>query len=240
MQDVRGHWLHATFIHSPNRGDIEIARDALIHINAGGIITAVLRADDANYASTRDTAQQNNALVSLPTDTVLLPGFVDLHIHAPQWPQLGKALDVPLEVWLQQYTFPLEARYQDLAFAEQVYRDMVASLLAEGTTTAVYFATIHDAASRALAQICLDGGQRAFVGKLVMDNPSQCPDYYRDASTEQALEESAEFVEFVRAMPGNAHALVQPIVTPRFIPSCTDRALQGLGALAAETHCHIQ
>ncbi|MEM9605670.1 MAG: guanine deaminase [Pseudomonadota bacterium] len=240
MSTVRGHVVHSTFIHAPARGHIEVVRDALIDVDADGSIAAVLRTDDAAYAPRLDDAKRTNRLVRLPNHTVLLPGLVDLHIHAPQWPQLGKALDVPLEVWLQQYTFPLEARYRDLAFAERVYDDMVGSLLAEGTTTAVYFATIHDAASRALADICLARGQRAFVGKVVMDNPDQCPDDYRDASTEQALAESAAFIEYVRTLPGNSHATVQPIVTPRFIPSCTDTALKGLGDLAATTACHIQ
>ncbi|MEM6985118.1 MAG: guanine deaminase [Pseudomonadota bacterium] len=240
MNSLCGKWLAATFIHAPARARIEIAHDALIHVDNNGTIANIVRADDAQHAATQETAERDGTLASLPPGTVLLPGFVDLHIHAPQWPQLGKALDVPLEVWLQQYTFPLEARYSDLAFAKQVYTDMVGSLLAEGTTTAVYFATIHDPSSRALADICLERGQRAFVGKLVMDNPDECPDYYRDESTEQALVESAEFVEYVRALPGNADALVQPIITPRFIPSCTDKALSGLGELAADTGCHIQ
>jgi len=104
-----------------------------------------------------------------------LPGFVDLHIHAPQWPQLGKALDVPLEVWLQQYTFPLEARYSDVDFAERVYGDMVDNLLAEGTTTAVYFATIHDGASRALAEICLAKGQLSWTTPSSARNTTATP-----------------------------------------------------------------
>ncbi len=240
MQDVCGKWVHATFIHAPVRGKIEVARDALIQVDDAGTIAAVLRKADSGHAETLATAQRDGTLLTLPDGNLLLPGFVDLHIHAPQWPQLGKALDVPLEVWLQQYTFPLEARYRDRAFAEQVYTDMVGNLLAEGTTTAVYFATIHDGASRALAEICLAKGQRAFVGKVVMDNPEQCPDDYRDPSTEQALAESAAFIEHVRALPGNDHALVQPIITPRFIPSCTDKALKGLGDLAEQTGCHVQ
>ena len=240
MQDVCGKWVFATFIHAPVRGKIEVARDALIQVDDAGTIVAVLRKADSGHAETLAAAQRDGTLLTLPESNLLLPGFVDLHIHAPQWPQLGKALDVPLEVWLQQYTFPLEARYSDVDFAERVYGDMVDNLLAEGTTTAVYFATIHDGASRALAEICLAKGQRAFVGKVVMDNPEQCPDDYRDPSTEQALAESAAFIEHVRAMPGNDHAMVQPIVTPRFIPSCTDKALKGLGDLAEQTGCHVQ
>jgi hypothetical protein len=66
---------------------------------------------------------------------------------APQDPQRGTALDVRLEVWLHQYTFPLEARHTETTFADRVYSRLVGDLPAGGTTTAVYFATIHDAAT---------------------------------------------------------------------------------------------
>ncbi len=69
-----------------------------------------------------EAARQTGTLATLPAGALLLPGFVDLHVHAPQYPQLGRALDVPLEVWLHKYTFPLEARYADAAFARRVYR----------------------------------------------------------------------------------------------------------------------
>ena len=99
----------------------------------------------------------------------------------------ARRLDVPLEVWLQRHTFPLEARYADAGFAERVYADLVGDLLDNGTTTAVYFATIHEEATRRLVDACLKKGQRAFVGKVAMDNPEECPPWYRDASAEAAI-----------------------------------------------------
>ena len=165
-------------------------------------------------------------------DHFLLPGFVDLHIHAPQYPQLGNALHVPLEVWLQTHTFPLEARYADLAFAERAYSALVGDLLALGTTTAVFFATIHQEATRLLVDICLARGMRALVGKVAMDDPASCPDYYRDASAGAAIEGTTAFIEYVRGHAANRDGLVLPAITPRFIPSCTDPLLEGLGALA--------
>ena len=127
-----------------------------------------------------------------------------------------------------------------MAFAEQVYGSLVSNLLAGGTTTAVYFATVHQEASRCLARHCLEHGQRAFVGKVVMDDPEQCPDYYRDASARDGLDGTVSLIEYVRALDGNGSGLVKPIVTPRFIPSCTDAALEGLGAIARDHNCHIQ
>jgi guanine deaminase len=73
-----------------------------------------------------------------------------------------------------------------------------------------------------------------------MDHPGECPDYYRDASPEAAEADTRAFIDYVRGLPGNADGLIQPVITPRFIPSCTDEALSRLGALVAETGCHVQ
>jgi guanine deaminase len=126
-------------------------------------------------------------------------------------------------VWLHKYTFPLEARYADLDFARQAYETLVTDLLATGTTTALYFATIHREASQLLADICIEKGQRALVGKVVMDDPAACPDDYRDRSTATALADTRALIDYVRGMEGDGR--VMPVVTPRFIPSCTDEAL---------------
>lgn len=240
MNNLKGIVLQTTFMHAPVLGSVEIVSDALISIGENGTILSVNRPEDDAYADIRKLALENNKLIETSGNQYLLPGFVDLHIHAPQWPQLGKALDVPLEVWLQEHTFPLEARYEDTAFAERMYHSLVTSLLAHGTTTAVYFATIHQEATRILADQCLENGQRAFVGKVAMDDASQCPDFYRDENPEAALEGTRAFIDYVLSMPGNGSSLVRPVVTPRFIPSCTDAALAGLGEIAAEYDCHIQ
>ncbi|MGB3389919.1 MAG: guanine deaminase [Pseudaminobacter sp.] len=230
----------ATAFHTPQRGQLEVLEAVLIAVDQSGRISEVLRRDDPRYDDVKAEAQRGGWLTQLAESQFLLPGLVDLHIHAPQWPQLGKALDVPLEVWLQKYTFPLEARYEDLDFAREVYGELVEGLLANGTTTAVYFATIHMEASLALAEICLQKGQRAFVGKVAMDDPDQCPDTYRDASAAAAIAEMKSFIERVQALSAGEDALVRPIITPRFIPSCTDELLKGLGEVAAETGCLVQ
>jgi guanine deaminase len=147
---------------------------------------------------------------------------------------------LPLEDWLQQYTFPLEARYQDIEFAKHSYGNLVDTLLANGTTTALYFGTVHNEASLLLAEICLQKGQRALVGRLAMDNHAECPEFYRDPSASAALDGTERFIEDVRSLPGNENAEVQPVVTPRFIPSCTDECLEGLGQLAEKHNTHIQ
>jgi len=232
--------LRGTLIHAPAVGVVEILENALVAVDNRGQISAVTSPGSPDYAALEQAATQAGKLERLAPQEYLLPGLVDTHVHAPQWPQLGKALDRPLDEWLQQYTFPLEARYADAEFAERIYQHLVHTLIANGTTTALYYATIHLESSVRLAEICLEQGQRALVGKVAMDNPDQCPEYYRDASAGQALEDTERFLEQVPDMPGNADGLVRPVITPRFIPACTDELLRGLGELAQRSGCHVQ
>jgi len=229
----------ANTLHAPVRGRIEYLPDALIVAGGDGVITAIHRRESAQAAAVAASHRAAGTLLTLPQGNFLLPGFIDLHVHAPQWPQLGLALDLPLEEWLQTYTFPLEARYADTAFAQAAYEPLVDALLANGTTTALYFASIHLAATQKLADICLRRSQRALIGRVAMDNPEQCPDFYRDASAQAAEADTRAFIHYVRALPGN-DGLILPVVTPRFIPSCSDDLLLRLGKLAQDTGCHVQ
>lgn len=220
--------FRGTFCHAPVRGAVACLADAVVEIDAAGTIVRILMAADDGYEAAGAGAERLKGYV--------LPGLCDLHVHAPQWPQLGLALDVPLEAWLQAHTFPLEARYDDLDFARTSYSGLVDELLHLGTTTAVYFASIHVPATKLLADICLEKGQRAVIGKVVMDNPDQCPPFYREG-TDAALTGTVAVIDHIRALPGDR---IRPAVTPRFIPSCTDAALAGLGQLARACGCHVQ
>jgi guanine deaminase len=227
-------------LHTPTRGRIEYRPGVLIEVDTGGVIEAIHAEDTPQAAAAATRHRAAGSLVTLGKSEYLLPGLVDLHVHAPQWPQLGLALDLPLEEWLQAYTFPLEARYGDTGYAQRAYESLVEALLANGTTTALYFGTIHLAATQALADICLRRSQRALIGRVAMDDPDQCPPYYRDPDAGIAQAETRCFIDYVRSMPGNESGLVLPVITPRFIPSCTDELLRGLGRLARETGCHVQ
>ncbi|MGX6992339.1 guanine deaminase [Vagococcus penaei] len=214
--------------------------DVLFCINEEGIIEKIISPEEPNYQQVLVAAKSDGILKELASSEYLLPGFIDLHVHAPQWPQAGLALDRPLHDWLNTYTFPLEAKYADVEFAEKVYSHLVDRLLSLGTTTALYFATVHKEASVVLAKTCATKGQRGLVGKVVMDHPNENPSYYRDASTEQALSDTEAFIQEVQELNQTTKQGVYPVVTPRFIPSCTDEALQGLGQLAEKYDTHIQ
>lgn len=233
-------WYHGVFMHTPTLNTLEVIENGLLEVDAQGTIKTLTRPESTEYASLLDKAKASTQFTALGANLVFIPGLVDLHVHAPQWPQLGKALHLPLQDWLQSNTFPLEARFQDIDYASRVYPSLVKNLLANGTTTAVYFSSIHEAATELLAQTCIAYGQRAFVGRVAMDDPDQCPEYYRDANTEASLNASKRSILAIRALPGNGRRLVQPIITPRFIPSCTNELLEGLGEMAANELCHIQ
>lgn len=218
----------------PMPGELQVMRDAVIEIADDGVISAVHAADTPEAESALARAR---SVHRLSAQQRLLPGLVDTHIHAPQWPQLGTGLDIPLDRWLFEYTFPLEARYADRNFAESVWSRMVPALLRHGTTTAVYYSTIHEESTLALAEACVSHGQRAFVGRVGMDHPDGTPDWYRDGSARTTVESSARSVEAIR---GLRSPLVEPVITPRFAPACSDGALRGLGELAASTGALVQ
>lgn len=220
--------VRGTILQAPALDQLETLVDHVVAVDDQGIITGVTPAAD----SVADVD------VVLAASQYLMPGLIDLHLHAPQWPQLGTGLDLPLEEWLFEYTFPLEARYEEVEFAEGVWASMVPRLLREGTTTAVYFSSIHEEATLALAQACLAAGQRAFVGRVAMDHPDGTPDFYRDPDASTAVERSHRSIEAIEAL--DPTGLVRPIITPRFIPACSDATLRGLGELAAATGVLVQ
>ena len=221
--------LRATILQTPESGRLDVRERVVVEVNETGDIAAV-----------SDGASFDGEYADLGEDVVLLPGLVDTHIHAPQWPQLGTGLDLPLEQWLFEYTFPIEKRLTEPAFAAQVWPAMVQTLLAHGTTTAVYYATVDVETTTMLAGVCASEGQRAFVGRVAMDHPAGTPEWYRDPDPAAAIERSLASIGEVRAL---GSPLVEPIVTPRFAPACTDEVLRGLGELAAahdvrvQTHC---
>ncbi|MYI36838.1 MAG: amidohydrolase family protein [Acidimicrobiaceae bacterium] len=226
-----------TLMQTPARDRLTVI-DAVVEVDGGGTITAVHdRSTSEGAASGGAALDAADERVDLAEGTFLMPGLVDLHIHAPQWPQLGTGLDLPLERWLFDYTFPLEARYADAGFATTVWDDLVPSLLAMGTTTAVYFSSNHLEATTALARACARHGQRALVGRVAMDHPVGTPEWYRDATASDGVEASAASIDAVTAV---GSPLVEPIITPRFTPACTDALLEGLGELAAATGVRVQ
>jgi guanine deaminase len=223
-----------TAYHTPTPHRLDVLDDVVIFVDAAGVIAAI---DPVESAAAAHRLELASTVRRLTPDQRLLPGLIDLHIHAPQWPQMGTGLDLPLEQWLFDHTFPLESRYADTTFAREVWSHMVPTLLAHGTTTAVYFSSVHEQATVALAAQCVASGQRAFVGRVAMDHREGTPAWYRDESAAAGLTASRRSIQAIREL---TDPRVQPIVTPRFIPACSDELLMALGQLAAETGTLVQ
>ena len=167
--------LQGSYYTAIDENQVGYQADSLVCINDEGKIARIVLAGDDDYQLIVNDAKQQGTLVSLSDDQVLLPGFIDLHVHAPQWPNAGLALDRPLYEWLEEYTFPLEAKFKDAKYAHLVYDNLVETLLANGTTTALYFGSVDNTGNLELVKSCLTHHQRGFVGKVVMDNPEQTP-----------------------------------------------------------------
>ncbi|KAF8553474.1 Metallo-dependent hydrolase [Imleria badia] len=171
----------------------------------------------------------------------IIPGLIDTHVHACQFPNLGIGGDLQLLDWLFEYVFPTESKFENNAYAERAYNSVIDRSIASGTTTSCYYGSLHLDATKILADIIHKKGQRAFVGKCNMD--WNCPGYYIEKTPEASLEDTIKLIEHIQALP-LSHAnepLVQPIITPRFALSCSNKLLTKLGELAKSMpHIAIQ
>ncbi len=166
-------------------------------------------------------------------DKLLIPAMNDMHVHAPQYRNQGIAMDLELLPWLQNYTFPEESKYVDTQYAERMYRRFVRDLWRFGTMRTVAFATVHRDSTRLLMNLFREAGMGAMVGKVDMNR--NCP----EALTE-TVEDAIRDNEALIADCTEPDALVKPIITPRFVPSCTPELLQACGDLARKHKLPVQ
>jgi guanine deaminase len=156
---------------------------------------------------------------------LLAPGFVDLHVHYPQVDVIGSPADGLLP-WLENYTFPSEARFADPAHADAVAVFFLDELQRNGVTTALAFCTSHPASVNALFERARQRQLRLITGKCLMDR--HAPDGVRD-QTEQSLLDTEALITRWHGVDRLGYA-----ITPRFAPTCSDAQLQGAGALARQ------
>ena len=155
-------------------------------------------------------------------DKLIIPGMVDLHVHAPQYAFRGMCMDLELMDWLNQYTFPEEEKYTNLDYAKKAYSIFTKALKNSATTRACIFATRHRDATVLLMELMEETGLVSYVGKVNMD---------REAS-KALIEESAEASAYntfgwINSV-NNKFQNTKPILTPRFIPCCTDELMEEL------------
>ena len=166
-------------------------------------------------------------------DRLLIPAMNDMHVHAAQFRNQAIAMDMELLPWLQTYTFPEEMKYADTQYAERMYRRFISNLWRFGTMRACVFATIHTASTRLLMQLFQEAGMGALVGKVAMNR--NCPE-----GLSESVEDMVKGNEELIAEFNKPDALVRPIITPRFVPSCTPEMLRACGELAAKYQLPVQ
>ncbi len=168
---------------------------------------------------------------SYPTG-LIVPGFIDAHVHYPQLPMIG-AYGEELLSWLERYTFPCERRFADPAYAQRVASLFCDELLRNGTTTALVFATVHAHSVDALFEEAQRRRMRLLTGKVLMDR--NVPEDLRDTPT-QAYAESRELIERWHGRDRLLYAL-----TPRFAASSSPEQLATVAQLWDEfPDCYLQ
>ena len=170
-------------------------------------------------------------------EQLLIPAFCDLHVHAPQYRNMGLAMDLELLPWLQTYTFPEEMKFADVAYAETIYRRFVHELWMQGTMRSAIFATVHPEATLLLARLLQEAGLGAYVGLVGMNR--NCPEALSNSS-EDIVKGTKQLQEALAASAEEGRAAVRPILTPRFVPSCTDEMLETYGRLAEQYQLPVQ
>jgi len=173
-------------------------------------------------------------------DKLLIPAMNDMHVHAPQVHNQGVAMDLELLPWLENYTFPEESKYADVEYAERMYRRFMHTQWLFGTMRSVVFATVHTESTRRLMQLYQEAGMGALVGKVAMNR--HCPEALCE-DVEAAVEGIERLIaEFSHLSPLTSHLspLVRPIITPRFVPSCTPELLKACGELANKYQLPVQ
>lgn len=153
---------------------------------------------------------------------LVLPGFIDPHVHAPQLDVIA-SFGAALLDWLERYTFPAEARYADPEQSRQGAERFLHALLAHGTTSGLVYATVHKTSAEALFEVGRGLGMRLITGKVLMD--CNCPPDLRD-DVVQAERDCIDLIERWHGVDRLAYA-----VTPRFAATSSPQQLAMAGRL---------
>ena len=166
-------------------------------------------------------------------DQLVIPGMSDIHLHAPQYAFRGTGMDLELLDWLNTYTFPEEAHYADLGYAEKAYSIFSDDLRKSATTRAVVFGTLHVEGTELLMDKLEATGLSTYVGKVNMDRNGG------ENLEEDTARSVADTLRWLDEVEGR-YERTRPIITPRFTPSVTDELMTELAKIAHERELPVQ
>lgn len=201
--------IKGSFIYSIDKDNIEIKENQYLLIRDGK--------SEEFYKEI--PSRLKNIQIEDYGDNIIIPGLIDLHIHAPQYAFRGMGMDMQLLDWLNTYAFKEEGKYRDLEYAKKQYSKFVSDVKNSATTRLSIFATLHKDATIMLMDMLEEAGIKAYVGKVNMDRNS--PEFLKE-DTLKSKEDTIEWLEDTKDRYKN----IKPILTPRFIPSCTDNLME--------------
>lgn len=211
-------WFVGDPFAEPTPSALHFESDAMVLIE-GGRIAAI------GAASQITNQIQSHTPVHAYPNRVLLPGFIDAHVHYAQLPIIGASGHQLLE-WLEQYTFPSEREFNDVHYARRVAQQFCRELLRNGTTSALVFGTVHEQSVDALFESAAPFGMQLFAGKALMDRLA--PEGLMDTA-QSGYDQSKRLIERWHGKGRLGYA-----VTPRFAVTSTPEQLHSAGALWRE------
>ncbi|MFQ6547802.1 guanine deaminase [Aestuariibius sp. 2305UL40-4] len=198
--------------------------EATRHSSRGGVLIDGGLIVDTGEADALRTAHPEAEIIDYG-DALILPGFIDTHMHYPQTGIIA-SWGKRLIDWLNTYTFPEEMRFSDPAYAKQIAERTLDLTLAHGTTSLTSYCTIHPESVEAIFSAAADRHMRIIAGKTCMDR--NAPDGLRDTA-QSAYDDSKALIARWHGQGRATYA-----ITPRFSPTSTLEQLQALGTLWAE------
>ena len=230
LKVYRGELLH--FLADPAKVALQ---DSYQYIEDGLLIIKDGLVEQVGEAKALLNTLDNDVDVIHYENGLIMPGFIDTHVHYPQTEMIASYGEQLLE-WLENYTFPFERQFSDLEHGKRVAEFFLTQLLEAGTTTALVFGTVHKESVDAFFTIAQQKKLRMICGKVLMDQ--NCPDYLSDTA-QSGYDDSKALIEKWH----NTDRL-QYAITPRFAPTCSTEQLNKAGQLLAENpsvylHTHL-
>lgn len=215
----------ASLLHTPVYSQVDYIRDGVLAVEEGRIVFA------GEYS--RAILLYPTASVVAYSGAILLPGFIDSHVHLPQWSIAGVGRGELLH-WLETYVFPAEARFADTVFAHEHALAFFRAALAVGTTAMAVYSSSHYHATNVAFQVAAETGIRALIGRAMMD---------RNAPAELLSDTDSNIAESLRLASdwhGYDNGRLRYVLTPRFALSCTPELLHRCGDIARSEGLPVQ
>lgn len=236
---------HGTIVHTPDLGSLDVHVGARIGVDQKGTIVYV-ELEESQLSPLEEALNFDKSLMAENVQVVdysgdgflkfFVPGFIDAHIHAPQYPNCGVFGSSTLFDWLIKYTYPVEKQLRDPELARQVYEKVVQKTLENGTTCCAYYSTIHVEATNILADCAFQQGQRALIGRSCQDCGQ--PDY-KDEDSQEAMAANMEVINHIQSIDKD-FSLLKPVLTPRNANKCSEDLMFAIARVSQDLNIPIQ